>query len=144
MRKPARDYVAVAAATLGFGLVLLVAFEPGVELVDADELVERRDDARPFLIVDYLFMALYGTLLPLTMWRFGRPATWVKICALLLVAASLLDVVENTLLLTSTDSVSEDAVDTAHVVGIVNVVVFTAGALPGLPLLWRAVRELRG
>ena len=143
MRRQARDFLIVALAVLAFGIVLLIAFDPGVELVDASELVERRDDARAFLIADYFFMALYGTLLPLTMWRFGRPATWVKVAALLLVAASLVDVVENTLLLTSTDSVSEGAVDAAHVVGIVNVFLFAAGALPGLVLLVRAVRVLR-
>ena len=142
-RREASDLVIVAVAVLAFSAVLLVAFEPGVELVDADELVERQDEARAFLITDYFFMALYGTLLPLTMWRFGRPATWVKVAALLLVAASLVDVVENTLLLTSTGSVSEGRVDAAHIAGIVNIVLFTAGALPGLVLLVRAVRVLR-
>lgn len=142
-RQEARDYLLVAGAVLAFGLVLLVAFDPGVELVDARELVERQDDARAFLIVDYFFMALYGTLLPLTMWRFGRPDTWVKVAALLLVAASLIDVVENTLLLTSTGSVSEGRVDAAHVFGLLNVFVFAAGALPGLVLIARAIRVLR-
>jgi hypothetical protein len=143
MRSEARNYLLAAAAVLAFGVVLLVAFDPGVELVDANELVQRQDDARAFLIADYFFMALYGTLLPLTMWRFGRPARWVKVAALLLVAASLIDVVENTLLLTSTGSVSEGRVDAAHIAGIVNIVLFTAGALPGLVLIPRAIRELR-
>ena len=143
MRRQARDFLIVSLATLAFGIVLLIAFDPGVELVDASELVERRDDARAFLITDFFFMALYGTLLPLTMWRFGRPATWVKAAALLLVAASLVDVLENTLLLASAGSISEGRVDAAHIAGIVNIVLFTAGALPGLVLLVRAVRLLR-
>jgi hypothetical protein len=133
----------VAGAVIVFGLVLLIAFDPGVEMLDARELVESKDDARAFLVADYFFMALYGTLLPLTMWRFGSPATWVKVAALLLVTASLVDVIENTLLLTSTSSVSEGRVDAAHIAGIVNIVLFTAGALPGLVLVARAVRVLR-
>jgi hypothetical protein len=53
------------------------------------------------------------------------------------------DWVENVMLLTATDEVSESAVDAAHVAGWVNVVLFTAGALPGLVLLVRALRALR-
>ena len=143
MRREARDLLIAAAAVLVFSAVLLVAFEPGVELVDARELVERKDDARAFLVTDYFFMALYGTLLPLAMWRYGRPATWVKVAALLLVAASLVDVVENTLLLTSTGAVNEGRVDAGHIAGVVNIVLFTAGAVPGLLLLARALRERR-
>jgi hypothetical protein len=140
-RSRAKALLAATAVVLAYGLVLLVAFDPGVEMLDADELA-RSDDAVPFLVADLFFPLVYGALLPLAMWRFSA-ALWARIAALLFVAAGLIDWAENILLLTATDSPSEGAVDAGHVAGWVNVVVFTAAALPGLVLLVRAFRALR-
>jgi hypothetical protein len=140
-RSRAKVLLAATAAVIAYGLVLLIAFDPGVEMLDAGELA-RSDDANAFLIADLLFPLLYGALLPLAMWRFST-ARWARIAALLFVAAGLIDWVENTLLLSATDSPSEGAVDAGHAAGWVNVVVFTAATLPGLILLWRAMRALR-
>jgi hypothetical protein len=133
--------VAASAAVIAYGLALLIAFEPDVEMLDAAELAAS-DDAVPFLVADLFFPPIYGILLPLAMWRFGAER-WVKIAALLLVAAALVDWAENVPLLTATDSVSEGAVDVGHAAGWVNIVLFTAGALPALVLLVRAARVLR-
>jgi hypothetical protein len=140
-RSRAKALLAANAAVLAFGLVLLLAFDPGVERLDAGELA-RSDDAVPFLVADLFFPLLYGALLPLAMWRFSAER-WARIAALLFVAAGLIDLLENALLLTATDSPSESAVDAGHVVGWVNVAVFTAAALPGLVLLVHAIRALR-
>jgi hypothetical protein len=137
----AKAVIGAFAAVLAYGIVLLVAFDPGVEQLDARELASS-DDANAFLIADLFFPLLYGGLLPLAMWRFGAER-WVRVAALLLAAAGLLDWIENTLLLSATDSASEGAVDAGHVAGWVNLVVFAAGALPGLVLLARAARVLR-
>jgi hypothetical protein len=141
-RSRAGALIAAALAVIGYGVLLLAAFDPGVEQLDAAELVERSDDAREFLIADLFFPVVYGALLPLAMWRFTEQR-WARVAALLLVAAAPVDWLENVLLLTATDEVSESAVDVAHVASWVNVVLFTAGALPGLVLLYRAVRVLR-
>ena len=140
-RSRAKALLAVTAAVLAYGLVLLIVFDPGVEMLDADELA-RSDDANPFLIADLFFPILYGVVLPLAMWRFSA-ARWARIAALLFVVAGMIDWAENILLLTATDSPSEGAVDAGHVAGWVNVVVFTAAALPGLWLLVQAIRALR-
>jgi hypothetical protein len=137
-RARAKALLAATAVVVAYGVVLLTAFDPGVEMLDAGELA-RSDDANAFLIADLFFPVLYGILLPLAMWRFSA-ARWARIAAFLLAAAGLIDWVENTLLLTATDSPSESAVDAGHVAGWVNVVVFTAGAVPGLVLLVRAIR----
>jgi hypothetical protein len=140
-RSRAKALLAATAAVVAYGLLLLIAFDPDVEMLDAAELA-RSEDAVPFLVADLFFPPLYGILLPLAMWRFSA-ARWTRIAALLLAAAGLIDWIENTLLLTATDSPSEGAVDVGHVAGWVNVVVFTAGALPGLVLVARAIRVLR-
>jgi hypothetical protein len=149
IRSRALALVGLTLAVLAFGIVLLTAFDPGVEMLDAEELVARSDDAQAFLIADYFYIVLYSLLLPATLWRFGEslgdagPPTWVRAAALLFMAAGVVDLVENTLLITSTDSVSQGSVDAAHVAGWVNIVLFTAGALPGLLLLVRALGALR-
>jgi hypothetical protein len=140
-RRDAKLLLAATAAVIAYGLFLLVVFNPDVEMLDAAELAES-DDAVPFLVADLFFPVLYGILLPLAMVRFSA-ARWVLVAAALLFLAGDLDWVENAMLLTATDSPAEDAVDAAHVVGWANVIVFTAGALPGLVLAWRALRALR-
>jgi hypothetical protein len=148
-RSRARAVLAAFAATLAVGLLLLVAFEPVVQTVSADELVERSDDARAFLIGDYVFVLLYAVLSPLAIWRFGSalasgsPPGWIKLTALLLVAAGLVDATENTLLFSATGSVSEGAVDAAHALEIPKVALFTAGAILAILANIRAARTLR-
>jgi hypothetical protein len=136
-------------ATLAMGIVLLVFFEPDVQGVGAQELVERKDDARAFLAGDYVFVLLYAVLSPLAIWRFGSalgdgdPAFWIELAAGLLVAAGLVDLAENTLLITSTGSVSEGRVDAAQALEIPKVVLFTAGALATIAVNVRAAMTLR-
>src|SRR5919106_1001643 len=89
LRSRALFVVACFATTLAFGLVLLFAFDPDVQGIDADELVERAGDARAFLIADLFFPLLYGVLSPIAQLRFGaalrgrggpggsRPPRWV-------------------------------------------------------------------
>jgi hypothetical protein len=137
----AKALIAATLTVVACGILLLVAFDPRVERLDPPELAES-DDANAFLIADLFFPVVYGALLPLAIWRFSRER-WASAAALLLAAAGLVDWVENTLLLTSTDAPSEGAVDAGHVAGWVNVVLFTAGALPGLVLLVRAVQAVR-
>ena len=142
--------VGVIAATVVVGLVLLVAFEPGIQTLDADELVAERDDARAFLVPDFAFAVLYGFVAPVVHWRFGAALyglvvpTWVKAAAALLALAGLVDLVENILLYSATDAVSEGAVDTAHAIKPVALVAFPIGAVLSLVLGWRAVQVLRG
>jgi hypothetical protein len=140
-RAPAKFLLWATAAVIAYGLLLLIVFNPDVEMLDAAELAES-DDAVPFLVADLFFPPLYGILLPLAMWRFSA-ARWARIAALLLVVAGVVDWAENVLLLTATDSPSEGVVDAAHAGGWVNVGLFTAGALPGLVLLVRAIQALR-
>jgi hypothetical protein len=142
LRSRAWALIAAVLVTVAYGVLLLVAFDPGVEQHDARELVADSDDAEAFLIADLFFPLVYGGLLPLAMWRFSADR-WARVAALLLVAAAPVDWLENILLLTSTDEVSENAVDAAHVASWVNVVLFTAGAVPGLVLLVRAVQAVR-
>jgi hypothetical protein len=137
------------AATVALGIVLLVAFEPEVQTVDAAELVERSDDARAFLVADYFFIAIYAVLSPIAIWRFGSalgagtPPGWIKLTALLLAAAGIVDATENTLLLSATGSVSEGAVDAAHALEIPKVGLFLAGAVLALVVNFRALQTLR-
>ena len=141
--------LAAFVATLILGIVLLVAFEPDVQTAAASDLVARRDDARAFLIADYFFILLYAVLSPIVIWRFGRvvgggsPPTWISLGALLLIAAGLVDATENTLLLSATDSVSEDTVDAAHALEIPKVTLFVAGALLAVAVNFRAAKTLR-
>jgi uncharacterized membrane protein len=135
-------------ATLALGVVLLIAFEPEVQTIDAEDLVARSDDARSFLIADYVFVAIYAILSPIAIWRFGTalaggsPAGWIKLTALLLVAAGLVDATENALLLSATDSVSDGAVDAAHALEVPKVALFTAGALLTIVVNVRAAKVL--
>jgi hypothetical protein len=137
------------AATLTMGIVLLVAFEPEVQTIDAPDLVAQRNDARQFLVADYLFVALYAILSPIAIWRFGgsinpgSPPLWIKLTVLFLVAAGLVDATENALLLSATDAVSEGAVDAAHSLEIPKVTLFVAGTLFAIVANVRAVRALR-
>jgi hypothetical protein len=137
------------AATLTLGIVLIVAFEPDIQTTDAKDLVARRDDARAFLAVDYVFIAFYAVLSPLAIWRFGSaltsgsPPRWIKLTALLLVAAGLVDATENALLLSATGSVSEGAVDVAHALKIPKFTLFGLGAALALRANVWAWRELR-
>jgi hypothetical protein len=137
------------AVTLTMGIVLLVAFEPEVQTIDARELIARQSDARQFLVADYLFVAFYAILSPIAIWRFGAtltggsPPAWIKLTALLLVAAGLVDATENALLLSATDSVSEGAVDAAHSLEIPKTTLFVAGTLFAIVANIRAAGALR-
>jgi hypothetical protein len=147
--------VACFALTLAYGLLLLSAFDPGVQDVDAAELVERRDDARAFLIADLFFPLIYGVLSPLAQWRFRaalrsrdthgrRPAAkWIAAAAILLAAAGLFDLTENVLLLSATSSESRASVDAAHAVAVPKAILFVAGALLAVLVLARAISALR-
>ena len=132
-------------ATLVYGVFLGLAFEPDVQTIGAAELVERRDDARAFLIADYVFVLLYAVLSPMALWRFGSAldAGWIRLAALVLAAAGLVDAAENTLLISSTGSVSEARVDAAHALEIPKIALFTVGALLALAANVRAVGVLR-
>ena len=146
----ARAVLIMFAVTLTMGIVLLVAFEPEVQTIDARELVARQSDAREFLVADYLFVVLYAVLSPIAIWRFGAsigpgsPPLWIKLTAFFLVAAGLVDATENTLLFSATDAVSEGAVDAAHSLEIPTIMLFTAGVLFAIAATVRAVRALRG
>jgi hypothetical protein len=148
LRSPAVAVLAVFMATLALGVALLVAFEPDIQTIDADELVSRSGDARAFLGADFVFILLYAVLSPIAIWRFGialgpgTPPRWIKLTALLLVGAGLVDATENTLLLSATGSVSESAVDLAHALAIPKVTLFTAGAVLAIVANVRAVKAL--
>lgn len=131
--------LALFAATLLLGLVLLVFFDPEVQTVSSDELVARRNDARAFLIADYFFVLLYAVLSPIAIWRFARALPAV----LLLAAAGVVDATENTLLLTATGTGSEGAVDAAHALELPKVALFVLGAVLALVVNVRAARVLR-
>jgi hypothetical protein len=140
-RRRAKFLLAATAAVIAYGLVLLIFFDPDVEMLDAAELAES-DEAVPFLVADLFFPVLYGILLPLAMVRFSS-ARWVIVAAALLFVAGDIDWAENVLLLMATDSADQSLVDAGHVAGWVNIVVFTPAALAGLVLVWRAFRVVR-
>jgi hypothetical protein len=148
-RSAAKAVLAMFAVVLTLGIVLLIAFDPEVQTIGPDELVSRSDDARRFLIADYVFVLCYAILSPLAIWRFGSalaagsPPGWIKLTVLLLVAAGLIDAAENTLLLSATGSESEGAVDAAHALRIPKVTLFLAGAAFAVAANVRAVRALR-
>jgi hypothetical protein len=135
--------------TLALGIVLLAFFEPDVQQVSAQELVDRKDAAREFLAADTVFVFLYGILSPLAIWRYGSalgdgdPPFWIELAAGLLLAAGLVDLAENALLALSTGSVSESRVDAAHFLEIPKGVLFIAGAVMALVVNVRAVMTLR-
>jgi uncharacterized membrane protein len=149
VRSRAIAVLAMFAASLTLGIVLLVAFEPEVQTIDAAELVARQDDARAFLIADYVFVIFYAVLSPIAIWRFGSvlgggsAPGWIKLTALLLVAAGLVDATENTLLLSASGSVSEGAVDAAHALEIQKVTLFAAGTVLAIFANVRAAKTLR-
>jgi hypothetical protein len=136
------------AATFVMGMVLLVAFEPDVQQDSASELVARSDDARAFLVADYVFIALYAIATPVALWRFGsaldagRPV-WIVAAAALLFACGLVDATEDTLLLSATGEVSEDTVDTAHALAVPKIVLFGAGIVLTIVANLRALRVVR-
>lgn len=136
------------ANSLVLGLALLVFFEPDVQQAGAAELVERRDDARAFFAADYVFILLYAVLSPLAIRRYGStiaagPPWWLTAAVVLLPLAGLADAVENTLLISATDSPSPGTVDAAHLVAIPKLVLFAGGAGCAVAVLVRAIRELR-
>lgn len=141
--------VACFAASVAYGLVLLVFFEPDVQEAGASELVAREDDARAFLIADLFFPLIYGVLSPLVQWRFGQaltggsPPRWIAAGAALLATGALCDLTENVLLLTATGSPSPGTVDAAHAVAVPKVVFFVAGAVIAVAVLARAIVEVR-
>ena len=145
----ARVVLALFVATIALGILLLIAFEPDVQNIDAPELVERSDDARAFLIADYFFILLYALLSSIAIWRFGRSGsghgipTWIRLAVVLLLAAGLVDATENTLLLSSTGSVAEGRVDAAHALAVPKVLLFVGGALLALLVNVRALRVVR-
>jgi hypothetical protein len=139
------------AASFTLGMVLLFAFEPSVQQDDAAELVARADDARAFLVADYVFIALYGISTPIALWLFGsaleggrRPPAWIIVAALLLLACAAVDATENTLLLSATGEVSEGAVDTAHALAAPKIALFGAGLVLTIVANVRALQVLRG
>jgi hypothetical protein len=147
-RMRARAVLIMFGLTLTMGIVLLVAFEPEVQTIDPRELVARQSDARQFLVADYLFIAFYAVLSPIAIWRFGAtftggsPPVWIKLTALVLVAAGVVDATENALLLSATDSVSEGAVDAAHALEIPKTTLFIAGTLLAIVANIRAAGAL--
>lgn len=146
VRKWAVAVLGLLAATIASGIVLLAAFEPDVQTIDAFELVQREDDARAFLIADYFFVLLYAVLAPIAIWRFAAASgglAWMRAAALILVAAGIVDATENTLLLSAIDSIDEDAVDAAHDLEVPKVALFVSGALLALAVNFRAFRALR-
>ncbi len=140
--------LAMFAATMALGVVLLIAFDPDVQTIDAGGLVARSDDARAFFAGDYVFVLLYAVLSPLAIWRFGTalgdgaPPAWIKLTALLLVAAGVFDAIENALLLSATGSVSQGTVDAAHALAVPKTVLFIGGALLALAANFRALRTV--
>ena len=144
-RRRAPAVLAAFVASLLVALVLAVAFDPGVQTVGARELVDRQDDARAFLAGDFLFVLLYAVVSPIVLWRFGRAAAsrWAAAAAVLLALAGLVDLTENVLLLSATDTVSADAVDAAHGLEVPKVGLFVAGLIPAIVANWQAARSLR-
>ena len=149
LRARAWMVLALFAATTTYGVMLLVAFEPSVQRDTAAELVARGDDAKAFLIADYLFIVLYAIATPVAIWRFGaaleggRPPLWIWVAAGLLVACGLVDVGENSLLYSATDSLSPGAVDDAHALAAPKLALFGGGLVLTIVAAVRALRVLR-
>jgi len=148
-RRRAWIVVRVFVITAVLGVILLAAFNPSIQTMTASELAHHKSDARSFLFVDYGFIALYAVLAPMAIWRFGRelretrpPPVWVLITVSLLVLAGLLDLAENSLLLSSTISQNPQAVDVAHVLSITLNVLFVAGVLMSVCVVVVAARVL--
>lgn len=148
VRARARAVVATFGAALVLGIVLLVFFEPDVQQAEPGELVARKDDARAFFAVDFVFILLYAIASPWAISRFGAAHDgpnpwWLTAAVILLPLAGLVDATENALLLSSTGSVSPDAVDLAHGLAIPKIALFVAGTACSIAVLARAVRTLR-
>jgi hypothetical protein len=137
------------AATFAYGLMLLAAFEPDVQRDSAAELVARSDDARAFLVADCVFIVLYAIAVPIAIWRFGaaledgRPPLWIWLAASLLGACGIVDVTENTLLLSATGAPSPSAVDAAHDLAVPKFVLFGGGLVLTIVASIRALRIVR-
>jgi len=149
LRGRALAVLALFGVTTVYGVMLLIAFEPGVQHDSAAELVARGDDAKAFLIADYLFIVLFAVAMPLALWRFGaaleggRPPLWILIAVGLLVLCGLVDVGENSLLYSATDSVSPDSVDDAHALALPKLALFGGGLVLTIVAAVRALRVLR-
>ena len=141
--------LALFALALPVGIALLVVFDPEIQRIDARELVARKDDARRFIVADYVFILIYGVLFPIAVWRFGRalapesPPRWAKLTVVMGVAAGLVDAVEDTLLLTATGSVSEGTVDAAHALEVPKIALFVTGVTLAAVASLRALRTVR-
>ena len=87
--------------------------------------------------------------MPLALWRFGaaleggRPPLWILIAVGLLVLCGLVDVGENSLLYSATDSVSPDSVDDAHALALPKLALFGGGLVLTIVAAVRALRVLR-
>lgn len=149
LRRHALLVLASFVASLAVGLLLLAAFDPEVQTLSAAELVERRDSARSFLAADYLFVALYAVLSPLAIRRFGRALgagaapRWIVLAAALLAVAGLFDAVENALLWSASDQVSDDTVQAAHAVAVPKLIFFAVATLLALAVNGVALRAVR-
>jgi uncharacterized membrane protein len=148
-RSRASAVILIFVLTLMLGVILVTAFNPSIQTMPASDLVHHRTDARAFLLVDYGFIALYALLSPIAFWRFGRelgetkPPMWIQITVSLLVLAGLLDLAENSLLLSSTTSQNRQAVDAAHALSIALNVLFFAGVLMSVFVVVKAARALQ-
>lgn len=148
VRRNAAGVAAAFAAALAMGIVLLVAFDPEVQRVEAGELTAREGDARAFFVADYVFILLYGVVSPIAIWRFGAalggaPGWSIFGAVVLLPVAGLVDAIENTLLWSAAGSFSPETVDAAHSLAIPKVALFVAGTAFSIAVLVRAVRVLR-
>ena len=148
IRSRALGVAGALAATLVFGIVLAVAFEPEVQTVEAAELAVRESDARAFFAADYVFIALYAVLSPIMIWRYAAvalpgPPWWIVATVVLLPLAGLVDATENALLWSASGSLSPDTVDAAHALAIPKVALFLAGAIGSIATLVHAVGTLR-
>lgn len=120
-----------------------------MQTVDARGLVAVSDDAKEFFTADYVFIGLYAVLFPILLWRFSSALeqstvrTRTRVAALLFAAAGIADAVENALLLSATDSVSEGAVDAAHIAAIPKIALFVAASIFAVIALWRVIDEVR-
>jgi tellurite resistance protein TehA-like permease len=149
LRTRAWVLVVLFAATTVYGVILLAAFATDIQHDTATALVERSDEARTFLVADYVFIALYAVALPIAVWRFGaaleggRPPLWIWVAAVAAVGAGVVDVIENTLLYSATDTVSPGAVDDAHALALPKFLLFGGGLALTIVASIRALRILR-
>jgi hypothetical protein len=140
--------IAVFAAGIGYGLFLLLVFDPELQSADAGELFARSDDGRAFLLADLVFPFMY-TGLALAGWRFGRllvdgrPPLAFVVAAYFLSITAILDITEGILLLVAIDSESADLVNFVHAMAIPKVAFFVVGIACSLVVLARAVTVVR-